>query len=146
MCQIVVVLKITVRANKVNWSTNFRISMEQVDNIWRKEYWNEVTKTREPDSSLKFRFLNNDIYTFERHFRNKLTISFIIFWDFLMFFRFSFHHKWNHAWILLISMVIGNIRKGKLELVSDILGMIVDAFFIITGVITEAAVWRSTGK
>ena len=33
------------------------------------------------------------------------TIIFIIFWDFLMFYKFSFHHKWNDAWLLLKNMV-----------------------------------------
>ena len=29
----------------------------------------------------------------------------IIFWDFLMFYQISFHHKWNDARLLLINMV-----------------------------------------
>ena len=28
------------------------------------------------------------------------TIIFIIFWDFLIFTKFPFHHKWNNGWLL----------------------------------------------
>ena len=33
------------------------------------------------------------------------TISFIIFWDFSMFYQISFHDKWNDVRLLLRSMV-----------------------------------------
>ena len=33
------------------------------------------------------------------------TIMVIIFWDFWCFTKFSFHHKWNEARLLVINMV-----------------------------------------
>ena len=33
------------------------------------------------------------------------TITFIISWDFLMFYQIFFHHKRNEAWLLLINMI-----------------------------------------
>ena len=38
------------------------------------------------------------------------TISFIIFWDFLIFYKFSFHHKKNDVRLLLINMVYTSCR------------------------------------
>ena len=33
------------------------------------------------------------------------TITFIIFWDFLIFYQIFFHHKWNDVRLLLMNMV-----------------------------------------
>ena len=33
------------------------------------------------------------------------TTTFIIFWDFLVFYQISFHHKWNDARLLLMNIV-----------------------------------------
>ena len=52
----------------------------------------------------------NQILRFKNVFFENLpltrpTIMFIIFWDFSMFYTFSFHQKWNDGWLLLIKMV-----------------------------------------
>ena len=33
------------------------------------------------------------------------TTMVIIFWEFLFFTKFSFHHKWNEAWLLVINCI-----------------------------------------
>ena len=51
----------------------FRLSSENVDKAWRRECWNEETKTRKPDSIFKLRFASN--YR-EKHFR-KVDVKFV---------------------------------------------------------------------
>ena len=52
----------------------------------------------------------NQILRFKNIFFENLaltrpTVMFIIFWDFPMFYTFSFHHKWNDGQLLLIKRV-----------------------------------------
>ena len=47
------------------------------------------------------------------------TISFIIFWKFLMFYQIFFPHKWNDRWLLLLNMVYTSFARVLLFLAEN---------------------------
>lgn len=60
-----------VLADEAKGSDIFLILSENIDKVWRREWWKEESKAGEYDTGLKLTFANNNIHTWGRHFRKE---------------------------------------------------------------------------